>query len=176
MKNKTAVSATSRLHIRPARASDSKAILRLIRELARYEKLSHEVVATEAAVRRSLFGRSPVCEALIAEWEGVPVGFALFFHNFSTFLSRPGIYLEDLYVQPKMRGKKIGLSLLARIAKIAAQRGCRRFEWSVLDWNRGAIRFYKKIGARPMKGWTVYRLSGDALTRLSRKSAPTLVK
>lgn len=155
------------LKIREATPADCGTILGLIKELAEYEKLSHEVVATEESLRRSLFEARPVAEAVVAEYEGVPVGFALYFHNFSTFLGRAGLYLEDLYVKPEMRGKGIGLALLKHLAKIAIERGCGRFEWSVLDWNEPAIKFYRSLGAVSMSDWTMMRVTGEALNKLA---------
>jgi GNAT superfamily N-acetyltransferase len=154
------------LAIRPATPADSRTILELIEAIAAYEKLSHEVVATEDLIRSHLFpsdGRRPYAECLLAELGGAPVAFALFFHNFSTFVGRPGMYLEDLFVVPEHRGKGIGKALLVRVAQLAVERGCGRMEWSVLDWNRPAIEFYESLGATPMNGWTVYRLAGEAL-------------
>ncbi|MCI0572936.1 MAG: GNAT family N-acetyltransferase [Myxococcaceae bacterium] len=150
-------------HIRQARREDVPLILQLIRELAEYEKLSHEVVATEAQLHEHLFGARPAAEVLIGEVNGEPVGFALFFQSFSTFLARPGLYLEDLFVRPAFRGKGLGKELLAELAHLAVQRGCGRLEWSVLDWNAPAIAFYQRMGARPLDGWTVNRLTGEAL-------------
>ena len=154
--------------IRSATVADVPLILRFIRELAVYEKLEHEVVATEDGLARSLFGDHPYAEVLIAEDEAEPAGFALFFHNYSTFLGQPGIYLEDLYVRPEARGKGIGRALLARLATETVARGCGRLEWAVLDWNRPAIGFYEALGATPMNEWTVFRLTGDALRRHSQ--------
>jgi GNAT superfamily N-acetyltransferase len=142
-------------------------ILAFIEELAEYERLSHEVVATEETLRRWLFGGRPVAEVLIGEDGEKPTGFALFFHSFSTFLGRPGIYLEDLYVRPEFRGRGIGRALLVHLARLAKERGCGRLEWSVLDWNEPAIGFYRDIGASPVSGWTVYRVSGEALEELA---------
>ena len=142
-------------------------ILSFIRELAEYERLSHEVVATEEALRDHLFGERPVAEVVIAEDGEAAAGFALFFHSFSTFLGRPGIYLEDLYVRPAFRGRGTGRALLVHLARLAKERGCGRLEWSVLDWNEPAIGFYRRIGASPVGGWTVYRLSGEALEGLT---------
>jgi len=142
-------------------------VLRFIRELAEYERLAHACVATEESVRATLFGPDPAAEVLIAEDEGRAVGFALFFRNYSTFLSRPGIYLEDLYVRPEARGRGAGRALLQKIARIAVERGAGRLEWAVLDWNEPAIGFYKALGAVPMDDWTVYRLTGGALQRLA---------
>jgi GNAT superfamily N-acetyltransferase len=153
--------------VRAASDEDLPLILSFIKELAEYEHLSHEVVATEEALRHWLFGGSPVAEVLIGEDREGPAGFALFFHSFSTFLGRPGIYLEDLYVRPEFRGRGIGHALLVDLARLAKERGCGRLEWSVLDWNEPAIGFYKGIGASPVDGWTVYRVSGEALEELA---------
>jgi GNAT superfamily N-acetyltransferase len=149
--------------IRHATAADCSLILGFIKELAEYEKLSHEVVATEATLEETLFGETAYAQVIIAEFEGVAVGYALFFHNYSTFTGRPGIYLEDLYVQPRFRGKGFGKSLLSYIAKLAVDKRCTRVEWSVLDWNEPSIQFYRSIGAKPMDEWTVQRLDGAAL-------------
>ena len=155
----------ARAEIRPATEDDVPIILSLIRELAEYERLSHEVVATEGLLRESLFGERRGAEVLIACCKGAPAGFALFFHSFSTFLGRPGIYLEDLYVKPKFRGRGIGRALLAHLARLAKECGCGRIEWAVLDWNEPAIKLYKSIGAVPMDEWTVYRVTGERLKR-----------
>jgi GNAT superfamily N-acetyltransferase len=155
------------LEIRAATEDDVPLILSLIKELAEYERLSHEVVATEEALGDSLFGERPVAEVLIGHLGDEPVGFALFFHNFSTFLGTPGIYLEDLYVKPGYRGMGFGRALLVRLAKLARERGCGRLEWSVLDWNEPAIGFYRGIGASPVSGWTVYRVTGEELEDLA---------
>jgi len=153
--------------IRPATASDTPAILAMIRELAEFEKLLDQVAATEEGLRQWLFGASRVAEALLAcGADGTPVGYAIFFPSFSTFLGRPGLYLEDLYVRPASRGQGIGRALLVHLARIATARGCGRLEWSVLDWNEKAIRFYKGLGAQPMNQWTVFRVTGEALRRL----------
>ncbi len=149
--------------IREATPEDVPAICNLIRALAEYEKLSHEVVLQEEEVRQHLFGPKPFAEVLLYEEETQVVGFALYFHNYSTFLGKPGIYLEDLFVKPEFRGKGYGKALLLKLAQIAVERGCGRLEWSVLDWNEPAIQFYKKLGAVPMDEWTVFRLTGDAL-------------
>lgn len=154
--------------LRFAEEKDVPLILQFIKELASYEKLLHEVTATEEILRESLFERA-VAEVIIGEFEGRPIGFALFFHNFSTFLGLPGIYLEDLYVKPEMRGKGLGKIMLAFLAKLANERNCGRLEWSVLDWNEPSINFYKKMGAVPMDDWTVYRVSDNALTNLVRE-------
>jgi GNAT superfamily N-acetyltransferase len=143
-------------------------ILELIRGLAEYERLSHEVVATEAQIEASLFGPGPAAEVVIA-WAGDrAVGFALFFHNFSTFLGRRGIYLEDLFVVPEWRGRGVGRRLLTHLARLAVERGCGRFEWSVLSWNEPAVGFYRKLGAEVMEDWRICRVTGDALVRLAR--------
>jgi len=149
------------LVIRNAEEKDIPTILLLIKELAEYEKLSDEVTADEEKLRKNLFGNRKYAEVLIAEYEGKPAGQALFFHNFSTFLAKPGIYLEDLYVRPYLRGKGIGKALLIQLVELAKERGCARVEWAVLDWNKSAIDFYKKLGARPMDEWTVFRLTEE---------------
>ena len=155
------------LAIRPATAADVPLILTLIRALAEYEKLADACVATEAHLTRTLFGEKPFAEAIIAEWDGAPAGFALFFHNYSTFLARPGVYLEDLFVKPELRGKGIGKALLAKLAALAVERECGRLEWAVLDWNEPSIGFYKSLGAKPMDDWTTFRLDGAELARLA---------
>ena len=157
------------LLIRPGQAPDVPVIAALIRGLARFEKLEHELTMTEARLAESLFGQHRYAETLLAEDATVPVGFALFFHNFSTFLGQPGIYLEDLFVVPEHRGRGIGRALLKELAHVAVERGCGRLEWSVLDWNRDAIGFYERLGARPNSEWTVYRLAGEALNALGRE-------
>jgi GNAT superfamily N-acetyltransferase len=159
--------ANGRLRIVPARREDAPLILSFIRELAEYEKLAGDVVATEATLAEELFGARPVAEVLLG-YEGVtPVGFAVFFHNFSTFVGRRGLYLEDLFVRPEHRGKGYGRAFLIELARIAAARGCGRFEWAVLDWNEPAIRFYKKLGAVAKDEWTVFRVDGAALADLA---------
>lgn len=157
--------------IRFATAADTPVILRFIRGLAVYEKLEHECVADEASLARTLFGERPYAEVLLIEEDGAAHGFALFFHNYSTFLAKPGIYLEDLFVDPAERGKGYGKALLTALAGIAVERGCGRLEWSVLDWNQPSIDFYLSLGARPMDEWTVYRLDGDALEALGAQTA-----
>ena len=152
--------------MRPAEKRDVGVIMGFIKELAEYEGLAHEVVADEVSLERSLFGEHPVAEALIAEFETTPIGFALYFPTFSTFVGRPGLYLEDLYVQPNMRGKGVGTLLLQHVARLARGRGCGRLEWAVLNWNQPAIRFYEALGARAMDDWTVYRLTDDHLSKL----------
>lgn len=161
----------SAVRIRPAVEGDVLLILRFIRELAEYERLRHEVVATEERLRGTLFGARPAAEVVIAEDAGEPVGFALFFHNYSTFLAQPGIYLEDLYVRPESRGRGVGRALLAHLARLARERGCGRLEWWVLDWNESAIRFYRSLGAQPMSDWTVFRLAGGDLARLADEAS-----
>jgi GNAT superfamily N-acetyltransferase len=155
------------LEIRVATEEDVPLILYFIKELAEYERLSHEVSATEETLKEFLFGERRVAEALLGYLGDDPAGFALFFHNFSTFLGRPGIYLEDLYVRPEFRGTGIGRALLVHLARLAKERGCGRLEWWVLDWNEPAIEFYKSIGAVPMDDWTVYRVAGESLDKLA---------
>ena len=153
--------------IRTGELADAPLIAELILALARYEKLEHEVTMTEEKLAGTLFGARSYAETLIAEEDSEPVGFALFFHNYSTFLAQPGIYLEDLFVLPERRGSGIGRALLGRLAQIAVDRGCGRLEWAVLTWNKDAIRFYELLGARPNSEWTVYRLSGEPLRTLA---------
>ena len=153
--------------IRPATPADVAVILRFVRELAAFEREPDAVEATEAMLHEALFGAAPAAEAAIAEDATGPLGFALFFHNFSTWAGRRGIYLEDLYVTPQARGRGVGGALLRHIAALAVARGCARFEWSVLDWNADAIAFYRAMGAVGMEEWTVQRVSGDALRRLA---------
>lgn len=156
------------LHIEPAVPADITDIVGLIRELAEFERLIDQFVATEDRMHESLFGAKRYAEVLMARLDGKAVGFALFFHNFSTFRAQPGIYLEDLYVRPAFRGEGIGEALLKRIAKLAVERGCGRFEWSVLDWNQRAVDFYKALGAEPLNEWTMFRISGDNLIHLAQ--------
>jgi GNAT superfamily N-acetyltransferase len=153
--------------IRPARPTDLSLILSFIRGLAEYERLLDECVATEDLLREHLFGARPYCEVVIAEDAEGPAGFALFFYNYSTFLAKPGIYLEDLFVLPERRGHGLGKALLAHLAKLAVERGCGRLEWSVLDWNEPSIGLYRSLGARLMEEWTMCRVSGDALAKLA---------
>jgi GNAT superfamily N-acetyltransferase len=181
------------IRIEPATAADAPVLLELIRGLAEYEKMTAECVATEAALRESLFGARPAAEAVVAWAAGAaapaggggaaaaaaappgprtPVGFALYFHNYSTFLARRGLYLEDLFVRPEWRGRGIGKRLLAHVARVAGERGCARLEWSVLDWNEPALRFYRALGAAALDGWTVHRLVGDPLARLAAAAGP----
>lgn len=155
------------LSIRFATADDLPLIAQFIRDLAAYEKLAHEVRFDEAGLGQRLFGPRPYAEVLIGEIDGAAQGFALFFHNFSTFEGKPGIYLEDLFVRPEARGSGLGKALLKRLAALAIERDCARLEWWVLDWNTPSIGFYKALGAKPMDEWTVFRVDGDALTGLA---------
>jgi len=155
--------------IRPAEPTDVPVIADLIRGLARFEKLEDQVALTEELLTAGLFGPRPYAESILADVEGHPAGFALFFHNFSTFLARPGLYLEDLFVLPEHRGLGIGRALLTHLARLAVERGCGRMEWAVLDWNKEAISFYERLGARANSEWTTYRLTGEALHRLARQ-------
>ena len=159
------------LSIRPASIDDVPLIRALIAELAEYERLADAAVATDDDLRAQLFGAQPAAEVLIGEVDGEPTGFALFFHNFSTFLGKRGLYLEDLFVRPAFRGTGLGKHLMAALARIAVQRDCGRFEWSVLDWNAPAIGFYRRIGAVGMHEWTVQRLEGEALHALASHDA-----
>ena len=155
------------LTLRFATVDDVPVILELIKELADYEKLSHEVMATEEMLKKSLFGERPVAEVIIADYLTKPVGFSLFFHNFSTFLGRPGIYIEDIYIKPEHRGMGIGKTILSYIATLAVERDCGRLEWCVLDWNTTTLNFYNGLGARALDEWTVCRITGDTLSKLS---------
>jgi GNAT superfamily N-acetyltransferase len=157
------------LVIRFAAADDAATILAFIRDLAEYEKLSHEVVADEEALRATLFGVRRDADVLLAELAGAPVGFALFFQSYSTFLAKPGLYLEDLFVRPAARGRGVGGALMAALARIAVQRNYGRFEWSVLDWNTPALEFYRRLGAVPQSEWTVQRLVGEPLVALAER-------
>ena len=150
-----------------ATEQDLPQILGFIKALAEYERLADAVVATEEGLRRSLFGPRPYAECVIARLNGEPAGFALFFHNFSTFLAQPGIYLEDLFVNPEFRGRGVGRALLRHLARLTRERNCGRLEWSVLDWNAPSVRFYRSLGAVPMEEWTTYRVAGEALERMS---------
>ena len=156
------------LSIRPATSADLSLIAQFIRDLAEYEKLAHEVRFDEAVLGERLFGLRPYAEVLIGEIDGSPQGFALFFHNFSTFEGKPGVYLEDLFVRPEARGSGLGKALLAALAQIAIERDCARLEWWVLDWNDPAIQFYKKLGAKPMDEWTTFRVDGDTLRAIAK--------
>jgi len=158
------------LTLRFAGPDDTPLVLGFIRELADYERLSHEVVATEQGLRATLFGARPAAEVVIASRDDQPVGFALFFHNYSTFLGLPGLYLEDLFVRPEHRGAGVGTALLTFLARLAVERGCGRFEWAVLDWNEPAMRFYRALGATSVDEWTIFRVTGDALRRLADRA------
>jgi GNAT superfamily N-acetyltransferase len=164
----------SEIRIISATEADTPVILEMIRGLAEYEKLAHIVSATEERLRRTLFGARPAAEVLLANWNEEPVGFALFFANYSTFLAQPGIYLEDLYVKPHARGKGAGLALFIELARIAVERRCGRVEWAVLNWNEPSIRFYEKLGALALDEWTTYRLAGDALMKLAASRSRSL--
>ena len=153
--------------IRPAEESDIALILKFIKGLGEYEKLSHQVVATEEKLHKTLF-QQKMAEVIIGEYEGTPVGFALFFHNYSTFLGQAGIYLEDLYIKPEMRGKGFGKTMLKYLAKLAVERDCGRLEWACLDWNEPSICFYKGLGAEALDDWTVYRVTGETLKELAK--------
>ena len=155
-------------YIRPAQPSDCGQILTFIKGLAEYEKLSHEVSATEEALRKTLFGEDPRAEVLLGIYRGQPVGFAIFFHTYSTFLGKPGLYIEDLYIVSEWRGRGFGSELVCYLAYLAVKRGCARMEWSVLDWNEQALKVYELLGAEPMKDWTVQRLVGTRLHKLAR--------
>jgi GNAT superfamily N-acetyltransferase len=155
------------LHIRPAEAADVRVILRLIRSLADYEREPQAVTATEADLLRDGFGERPLFHVVLAEWKGAPVGFAFYFFNYSTWQGKPGLYLEDLFVEPGYRGYGIGKALLVHLAQIAVTRGCGRFQWQVLDWNEPAIRFYEKMGAAVLREWLTVRVADEALARLA---------
>jgi len=157
------------MEIRAATEADIPLILQFIRDLAQYEKLEHKVVATEESLRRTLFGSPRFAEVIFAYVGEEAAGFALFFHNYSTFLGQPGIYLEDLFVKPEMRGRGIGKALLAHLARMALERGCGRVEWAVLDWNAPSIDFYKNLGAVPLDDWITFRLTGEALEKLHER-------
>jgi GNAT superfamily N-acetyltransferase len=157
------------LSVRAAATGDVELVLTFIRELAEYERLSHEVTATRDNIHAALFGARPYAEAVIGCIDAEPCGFALFFHNFSTFLGKPGLYLEDLYVRPSARGRGLGSHLLAWLAALALERGCGRFEWAVLDWNEPALKVYRGLGARAADDWTIHRVTGEALVQLAGK-------
>ena len=160
---------TADFRIEPATEHDVPVILHMIKALAEYERLSHKVVATEEKLRASLFGLRPAAEVVIGRAGDEAAGFAVFFPTYSTFLAQPGLYLEDLFVEPRWRGRGLGRKLLAHVAGVAAGRGCGRLDWSVLDWNEPAIRFYRGLGAEPVADWSVFRLTGDALARLAER-------
>jgi GNAT superfamily N-acetyltransferase len=168
--SKISMTTNQSIRIEPANKNDIPLILKFIKELAEYEHLSDQCVATEDLLREALFGEKKFAEVVIAYYHDEPAGFELFFHNFSTFVARPGIYLEDLYVFPHFRGKGIGKALLVYLARIAKERNCGRFEWAVLDWNEPSIAFYKKLGAIPLNDWTTFRVTGEALDSLARNS------
>ncbi len=159
---------SSSLTIRAAGPGDAGQILEFIRELAQYERLAHEVVATEETIKSTLFGVRPAAEVVIAEWDGQPAGFALFFPTYSTFLAKAGIWLEDLYVRQEFRGRGIGESLLSHLAMLSLERDCGRLEWAVLDWNQPAIDFYSRLGAEAQDQWTTWRLIGESLKDLAQ--------
>ena len=159
---------TTAFRIRSATPDDVPVILSLIRELAEYERAPNDVVATEELLQEGLFGAHPAAEVLLGEEDGAPVCFALFFHNFSTWMGRRGLYLEDLFVRPEVRGRGYGRALLVRLAQIARERACGRMEWAVLDWNDPAIQFYRKLGARPNEEWTIFRLTGEGIAQLAQ--------
>lgn len=163
------MSVSNLLHLRSATIADVPTIFSLVQALADYEKLSHEVTGTEALLKEHLFGDRPYVEAVLAEWKGQPVGFALFFYNYSTFLTKPGIYLEDLFVLPDYRSKGIGKALITHVATLTVERGCGRLEWSVLDWNEPAIGFYRRMGADILPDWRICRVTGDELINLSNR-------
>ncbi|MGC1459417.1 MAG: GNAT family N-acetyltransferase [Steroidobacteraceae bacterium] len=158
------------ISIRPVRSDEVDLVMQFIRELADYEKLAHEVTATADNIRAALFGPRPYAEAVFGCLDGVPCGFALYFHNFSTFLGKPGLYLEDLYVKPAARGRGLGTRMLAWLARLALERGCGRFEWAVLDWNEPALKVYRGLGARAADDWILHRVTGDALVQLAAKA------
>jgi GNAT superfamily N-acetyltransferase len=157
-----------KVSVRAATPADVQAVLSFVRELAEYEKAADQVVATEENLREDLFGPRPICESIIGEVDGVAQGFALFFHNYSTWVGRRGLYLEDLYVRPAARGCGLGKALFERVAQIAVERGCQRMDWMVLDWNTSAHEFYRAMGAGGMDEWTMWRLKGDALSRIAK--------
>lgn len=169
MKQKEIATDIPDFKLRFATSDDSELILQFIQELAAFEQLSDQVVATAEELRKHLFGKQPKAEVIFGEYKGRPVAFALFFHNFSTFLGKAGLYLEDLFVKPEARGKGFGKTLLNYLAKLAVERDCGRLEWWVLDWNSNAIEFYQKLGAEPMDEWTTYRLTGDTLELMAKE-------
>jgi len=161
----------SEITVRPARAEDSALVLDFIQQLARYEKLEHECIATSDQIRATLFGPAAKAESLLAFENGSPAGFAVFFYSYSTFLAKPGLYLEDLFVKPELRGRGIGKRIFLELLRIAAANNCGRFEWSVLDWNEPAIKFYESLGAKAQAEWIRYRLDEEQISRLAGKSA-----
>jgi GNAT superfamily N-acetyltransferase len=161
---------TQQLSIRAVREEEIDLVLEFIRELAEYERLAHQVTATRADIHAALFGPRPYAEAVLGCIDGQPCGFALFFHNFSTFLGRPGLYLEDLYVRPAARRRGLGRRMLAWLARLALDRGCSRFEWAVLDWNEPALKVYRRLGAQAADEWTIQRVSGEALVQLAAQA------
>jgi len=165
----SALNHVSEFEIRPVGEDDIPLVLSFIRQIAEYEHLSHEVIATEESLRESFFGERRFVEGILGYYRGKPVSYAIYFHNFSTFLGRYGLYLEDIFVKPEFRGKGIGQTMLVYLAKLARERHCGRFEWAVLNWNESAIRFYKNLGAVPLEEWKVFRLSGEALDRLAEE-------
>ncbi len=160
----------SKLKITTATEHDAPVILDLIRQLAEYERLSHEVIATEQQIRDTLFGEHPAAEVLLASFEGETVGYAVFFTNYSTFFAKSGFYLEDLFVKPHVRGKGVGKALMARLAQLALERNCGRINWQVLNWNEPSLAFYRSLGATPLDEWTTYQVAGEALDRLAAQS------
>lgn len=173
MESKTIRTDVEGFALRFAVPADVPLILKFIRDLAQYERLAHECVATEDALITTLFGERPYAEVLLGSYNGTETGFALFYTSYSTFLARPGIYLEDLFVKPEWRGRGFGRALLTQVARIAVERNCGRLEWAVLDWNVDAIRFYERLGALPLSDWTTMRLTGDALEKLGNDGAPS---
>jgi GNAT superfamily N-acetyltransferase len=157
------------LIIRRAEEGDVSTLLQFIKKLALYERLSHVVTATEEVLSRNLFGEKRVAEAILAEYQGTVVGFAVYFYNFSTFEGKPGIFIEDLYVDESHRRQGLGLAMFMHVARLAKEQGCGRLEWSVLDWNKSAIHFYENLGAAPLSDWTTYRLAGESLRRITEK-------
>ena len=167
MKNLTAISG---FEIKEATENDLELILMFIKELAMFEKLSDKVTATTDTLKQSLFSENKIAEAIIGYYNNLPVAFAIYFHNFSTFVGKKGLYLEDLYVKPDLRGKGLGKEMLLYLVRLAKERDCGRFEWAVLDWNTSAIQFYKSLGAEPMNEWTIFRLDADAINKLTEKA------
>ncbi len=171
MKTVTSYPLNPKITIHAAEKADVPALFQLVKDLAEYERLAHAVTGTETQLAECLFGARPYAEAVIAQLDNEPVGFALFFHNFSTFLTQPGLYLEDLFVKPTVRGKGVGEALITYLATIAVERNCGRFEWAVLDWNEPAIQFYRKMGAVSMDDWRVQRVTGETLNAMAARFA-----